>query len=152
MRFWIMSAFAAGSFATPVFAQQADLRQQIEQIVAAYTGNFNKGDAAGVAGLYTKDGILVTPSAKIVKNGQQEITEHNQALMKLGYNHDEGTIDQVSPLGNDEAISVGEYHFTGQGQNGPIKSDGHWTALYVREGGQWKIRLLTALNDPPRQQ
>ena len=72
-------------------------------------------------------------------------------LMKL-YNHDEGTIDQVTPLGNDEAISVGEYHFTGQGQNGPIKSDGHWTALYVREGGQWKIRLLTALNDPPRQQ
>ena len=152
MRFWIMSAFAAVSFATPVSAQQADLRQQIEQIVAAYTGHFNKGDAAGVAGLYTKDGILVTPSAKIVKNGQQEITEHNQALMKLGYNHDEGTIDQVSPLGNDEAISVGEYHFTGQGQNGPIKSDGHWTALYVREGGQWKIRLLTALNDPPRQQ
>ena len=152
MRFWIMSAFAAVSFATPVSAQQADLRQQIEQILAAYTGNFNQGDAAGIAGLYTKDGILVTPSAKIVKNGQQEITEHNQALMKLGYNHDEGTIDQVSPLGNDEAISVGEYHFTGQRQNGPIKSDGHWTALYVREGGQWKIRLLTALNDPPRQQ
>ena len=151
MRFWIMSAFAAVSFATPLSAQQADLRQQIEQILTAYTGNFNKGDAAGVAGLYTKDGILVTPSAKIVKNGQQEITEHTQALMKL-YNHDEGTIDQVTPLGNDEAISVGEYHFTGQGPNGPTKPDGHWTALYVREGGQWRIRLLTALNDPPRQQ
>ena len=151
MRFWIMSAFAAVSFATPLSAQQADLRQQIEQILTAYTGNFNKGDAVGIAGLYTKDGILVTPSAKIVKNGQQEITEHTQALMKL-YNHDEGTIDQVTPLGNDEAISVGEYHFTGQRQIGPIKSDGHWTALYVREGGQWKIRLLTALNDPPRQQ
>jgi hypothetical protein len=77
MRFWIMSVFAVVSFATPVFAQQADLRQQIEQIATAYTGNFNKGDAAGIAGLYTTDGILVTPSAKIVKNGQQEITEHN---------------------------------------------------------------------------
>jgi hypothetical protein len=35
MRFWIMSAFAAVSFATPVSAQQADLRQQIEQIATA---------------------------------------------------------------------------------------------------------------------
>jgi uncharacterized protein (TIGR02246 family) len=145
MRFWIMSAFAAVSFASPVSAQQADLRQQIEQIATAYTGNFNKEDAAGIAGLYTKDGILVTLAAKIVNNGQQEITERNKALMKLGYNHDAATIDQVSPLGNDEAISAKRISLYWPGQNGSIKADGHWTALYVREGGQWKIRLLTAL-------
>jgi hypothetical protein len=60
----------------------------------------------------------------------------------------------IRPSGrsDDPAISIGEYHFAGQGQNGPIKADGHWAALYVREGGQWKIRLLTPLNDPPRPQ
>ena len=103
---------------------------------------------------FTRKTALVTASPasfKLIKNGQQEITEHNKNLMKT-FNHNEGTLDQVTPVGNDEAISVGEFHFTGQGQNGPIKADGHWTALYVREGGQWRIRLLTALNDPPRQQ
>jgi hypothetical protein len=103
---------------------------------------------------FTRKTALVTASPasfKLIKNGQQEITEHNKNLMKT-FNHNEGTLDQVTPVGNDEAISVGEYHFTGQGPNGPTKPDGHWTALYVREGGQWKIRLLTAMNDPPKQQ
>ena len=28
-------------------------------------------------------------------------------------------------------------------QRGPLKVDGHWTEVEVREGGVWKIRLLT---------
>jgi hypothetical protein len=48
-------------------------------------------------------------------------------------------------------MSVGEYHLTGQGQSGPTKIDGHWTAVYVPEGGKLKIKLLTAVPDPPAQ-
>jgi hypothetical protein len=45
--------------------------------------------------------------------------------------------------------SLGEYHLSGQGLNGPIKADGHYTTVDVREGGAWKIRLLTAVPNPP---
>jgi uncharacterized protein (TIGR02246 family) len=149
---WIISLIAVFGLAVPASAQQPDqsIRQQIEKIVTAYIGNFDKQDAAAIAGLYTKDAVLVTgPSAPNVKNGQQEIEPSTQNLFKMGYNHDEAGIDQVSSLGTDAAISVGVYHFTGQGQTGPIKTDGHWTAVYVREGGVWKIRLLTAFSDAP---
>jgi hypothetical protein len=52
-------------------------------------------------------------------------------------------IDQVSPLGVDAAITIGKYQLTGQGQSGPLKVDGRWSEVDVREGGVWKIRLLT---------
>ncbi len=147
----IIGAIAALSLTTPVSAQGVDqnTRQQIEKIVVAYHENWNNHNAAGIAGLYTKDGVLVTPSAKVVI-GPQEIEQNYKTAFDAGLpHHDSATVDQVSPLGTDTAFSVGEFHLSGQGQSGPTKINGHWTAVYVREGGTWKIRLLTALNDPP---
>jgi uncharacterized protein (TIGR02246 family) len=60
--------------------QQVDqnTRQQIEQIVAEYRDAWNNHNAAEIAALYTKDGIVVTPAPQMVKNGQQEIQENYQ--------------------------------------------------------------------------
>jgi len=64
MRASIIVAFAALGFVTSASAQQIDqnTRQQIERIAAAYVENWNKHDAAGIAALYTKDGVQVTGS------------------------------------------------------------------------------------------
>ncbi len=48
-------------------------------------------------------------------------------------------------------LAVGEYHITGKNQSGaPLDATGIWTATDVREGGKWKIRLLTAIPKPPQ--
>jgi uncharacterized protein (TIGR02246 family) len=149
---WIIATIAAiGVGVTSASAQQAEqsTQQQIPQLVATYAENFNKQDAAGIAGLYTTDGVLVSQAPKVVKTGPQEIEQSYQSAFKSGMNHVELTVDQVSPLGTDAALSMGEYHLTGQGQNGPMKVDGHWTGVDVREGGTWKIRLATAVPNPP---
>jgi uncharacterized protein (TIGR02246 family) len=148
---WIISAIAAIGLVVSASAQQLDqgTRQQIERLVATYAENFNKQDAAGIAGLYTKDGVLVSSAAKAVKSGPQEIEQSYQGAFKSGMNHIELTVDQVLPFGTDAAISMGEYHLAGQGQSGPMKVDGHWTGVDVREGGTWKIRLATAVPNPP---
>lgn len=145
-----ISTVAVIAFALPATAQPADqgVRQQIERLVATYAENFNKHDAAGISDLYTADGVLVSSAAKPVKTGRQEIEQSYQNTFKLGFDHGEITVDQISPFGAEAAISMGEYHLTGQGENGPIKSDGHWTAVDVREGGGWKIRLATAVPNP----
>ena len=62
---------------------------------------------------------------------------------KTEFAHIELSVDQVSPLGADAAVTVGKYQLTGRGRGGPLKVDGHWTEVEVREGGVWKIRLLT---------
>jgi uncharacterized protein (TIGR02246 family) len=147
---WLISAFTAFGFAFSVSAQQVDqnARQEIERMIAAYHDNWNNHNAAGIAGLYTKDGLLVTQSPKVVKTGQQEIEQQYQDTFKAGIAHDSATADQIWPVGN-ELISVGEYHLIDQSKSSPTKIDGHWTAVYVRDGGAWKIRLLTAVPDLP---
>jgi uncharacterized protein (TIGR02246 family) len=148
---WIVAVIAAMGLAVSASAQQADqsTRQQIERLAATYAENFNKQDAAGIAGLYTSDGVLVSSAAKAVKTGPQEIEQNYQNVFKMGFNHYQMTVEQVSPFGTGAAISMGEYHVTGQGQNGPINLDGHWTAVDVHEGGTWKVRLLTGVPNPP---
>jgi uncharacterized protein (TIGR02246 family) len=146
---WIIAAITI-SIPPSVSAQGVDqnTRQQIEQLVTTYRENWNNHNAAGIAGLYTKDGVLVSQAPKVVKTGQQEIAQQYETTFKTVSHNDSATV-KVSPLGSDSLISVGEYHLSGRNQSGPLKLDGHWTAVYVREGGTWKIRLLTAVPDPP---
>ena len=145
---WIISAIAV-SITTSVSAQVVvqNTRQQIEQLVTTYRENWNNHNAAGIAGLYTKDGVLVSQAPKVVKTGTQEIAQQYENIFKT-MSHDAATAE-VSPLGTGAVFSVGEYHLSGQGQSGPAKVDGHWTAVYVREGDAWKTRLLTAVADLP---
>jgi len=69
-------------------------------------------------------------------------------LFNAGVNHIEITISRVEPLSADAAIIWGEYHITGQGQSGPFKIDGDWSATDVRDASAWKIRLLNAIPKP----
>jgi uncharacterized protein (TIGR02246 family) len=147
-RVWIISAIAVISPTVSAYPQPADqsVRQQIERLAATYEEHFDKQDAAG---LYARDGVLVSQAAKVVKTGPQEIEQNYRDLFKSGVNHAAITVDQVSPLGADAVISMGEAHITGQGQNGPIKADSHWSAVDMREGGTWKLRLVTVVPNPP---
>ena len=150
MRSSIIVALAALALITSASAQEIDQnhRQQIERIAAAYVENWNKHDAAGIAALYTKDGVLVTPTGA-VRSGSLEIEQASQGVMKSFPQHNGQTIEQISPLGNDADIRIGQFHLSGEGPNGPTKLDGRYTAVDVREGGTWKIRLLTAVPIPP---
>ena len=137
---------------TSASAQQIDqnTRQQIERIAAAYVENWNKHDAAGIAALYAKDGVQVTATG--VKTGPQEIEQAYQNAMKAFPQHNGQTIEQISALGSDADIRIGEFHLAGQGPNGPTKLDGRYTAIDVRKGWTWKIRLLKAIPiTPPAQ-
>jgi uncharacterized protein (TIGR02246 family) len=148
---WLIPAFAALGLTTAVSAQGVDqnTRQQVEQLIATFSGDWNKQDAAGMASLFTTDGVLVVPDPKMVYTGPQVIEQHFRDNFKSGESHNQSTVEQVWPLETGKVIAFGAYHLTGQAQNGPIKVDGHWTAVDVRDGGTWKIRLLTALHDPP---
>ena len=145
---WIISPIIAIGLATSAPAQQVDqnTKQQIEQIIAAYHDAWNNHSGAGVAALYTKDAILVTQAPQMVKHGQQDIEQNFEKAFATLPHHDSATADEIIPLGAGEFMSVGEYHLVGGSNN---KIDGHWTAVYVPEGGKLKIRMLTAVPDLP---
>jgi lipoprotein-anchoring transpeptidase ErfK/SrfK len=93
--------------------------------------------------MFTKDAVRVTSGVSAASVGPQAIEETFKTQFKGGFRHIDLVIDQVSPFGTDAAITVGAYQITGQGQGGPLKVDGRWTEVEVREGGVWKIRLST---------
>jgi uncharacterized protein (TIGR02246 family) len=130
------------ALALPASAQQSDrsLRLQIESVVSSYAQNFNKQNASGIASLYTKDGVLVNPAGP-----EKSVEQYYQNAIKTGFNHQDIALEDVLSLGPDAAISMGEVRISGRSQNGSVlESNVRWTAVEVREGGTWKIRLLTA--------
>ncbi len=143
---WIIAAVAAIGLIARAYAQD-DMRQEAEKLIFAYAATFNKQDAAGLAAFYTKDGVIINQRG--VLRGPSAIEEYLQTLFKAGLNHEEVTIDEVSPLGADAVLVRGEYHITGQGQNGAVKIDGNFGVVNVREDGVLKIRFIMAVPKPP---
>src|SRR5258706_12292397 len=127
-----------------VAAGDKNLKQEVEKIGSAYVESLNKQDGAGIPALYASGGMLVNTAGP-----QADIEKYYQGAFKAGFNHEEVTVDQVWRLGADTLLAVGEYRITGKNQSGaPLEVTGIWTATDVREGGKWKIRMLSAI--PPR--
>jgi uncharacterized protein (TIGR02246 family) len=142
---WIVSASLLILPAGSPSAQQShlDTRSQIEQMTAKFCDHYNNQDAAPLASMFTKDAVRVSADGTAISAGPQAIEESFNTQFKTGLPHIELRVDQVSSFGADAAVTVGKYQLTGQGRSGPLKVDGHWSEVAVREGGVWKIRLLT---------
>ncbi|WP_050630031.1 MULTISPECIES: YybH family protein [Bradyrhizobium] len=133
--------------AMPAAATAGDesLKQQVEKIGAAYADSFNKQDGAGIAALYAPGGMIVNPTGP-----HTDIAQAYDGLFKAGFNHNDITVDEAMPLGTDTALAIGEYHITGKKQTGePLDVVGRWTAAYSNQGGNWKIRMLSAFPKAP---
>jgi ketosteroid isomerase-like protein len=145
MRISYPLCFMLAAFSMPALAGDVDLKQEVEKIGAAYVESFNKHDPAGIAALYATGGLLVNPAGP-----HADIAEFYQGAFKSGFDHEEVTLDQAWPMGNDSAVAIGEYHIMGKKPNGePLEIIGRWTAAYVPEGGKLKIRMLSAFPKAP---
>jgi len=136
------------TLATPAVTVAGDenLKQEVEKVGAAYADSFNRQDGAGIAALYASGGIIVNATGP-----HADIAETYAGIFKAGFNHNDITVGEVWPLGADTLLAVGEYHITGKNQSGvPLEVTGIWTATDVREGGKWKIRMLSAIPKPPQ--
>ncbi len=145
MRISYVLCFLMAVFAIPAAAADADLKQEVQKIAATYAENFDKQNAAGIAALYATGGVQVNQAGPTT-----DVAQRYEGAFKAGFNHLDVTVDQVSALGADTALGLGEYHIAGKKQSGePLDASGHWSAIYVPEGGTMKIRMLTAVPKAP---
>jgi len=139
----------AFSFAFPVVAQQtADPKtiEQFDEFNKKFDEAFNNNDAAAVAAFFTEDAVQVTPEGPIY--GREAIEKQfadlfTQIHVSEHINKTDRPPHAIGTAGN-EVWRNGEWSFTLQGKSGgPIQLKGYWSAINVREGDDWKIRMLT---------
>ena len=152
------------SFALPIFAQQKDTADQVQQrdlrgVASAVeeAGElhqkldeaYGKNDAAAVGALFTEDALLVEPGGMFSgrQDSERRYADMFQRSPVISFN---SRFERPHLYANDNAVwGAGQWTSTFQRQNGSVFALGYWLAIYVREGGAWKIRVLTLNEQPP---
>jgi uncharacterized protein (TIGR02246 family) len=107
---------------------------------------FNKNDASAIAALFTEDGILVAADGMF--SGRQAIEKrYADMFQRWPITTFSGQRYQLNEIDN-AVWSVGEWWSTIQSETGPKFEGGYWSAIYIHEGDDWKIRLLTLSERP----
>jgi ketosteroid isomerase-like protein len=106
---------------------------------------YNKQDAAGLAALYAPDAVAVNPAGV-----NQVNVKFFEGFFADGPRRLETVFDQAWPLTADTALGAGIFRVTGTSLKGePVDLKGRWASTYVRQDGEWKIRMLTTMPLPP---
>ena len=153
MRLTVILAGLAFGFVWPTFAQQTDtpdpqLRQMIDEFAKKYAEAVNNNDAAAIAAFYTENGIFVTSEGP--KYGRKAIEKFYADLFRqFHFSNYSSKADQYSPrlIGTDgsETLEIGEWSCTIEGHDGsPIQIKGYYSSIDIREGGDWKISMVTS--------
>ena len=130
--------------AIPATASDQNLKEEIGKIGSAYEQYFSNKDAAGITSLYTKNYMRMT------EDGVVDNARYYENAFKAGVSRLEVKTTEVQSLSESMALVTGESRVTGNSETGaPIDFTVVWTALDVREDGQWKIRMLTSVPKPP---
>ncbi|MBV8094018.1 MAG: SgcJ/EcaC family oxidoreductase [Acetobacteraceae bacterium] len=130
--------FLLVGLAAPALAQQ-DAAERPHQVVDALTTKlaqaYNSHDAAGVASLYTEDGVYITPEG--IVQGRDAIRKTIEDELKTGGNL---TIKVSLARAYGDAIwSAGEWSEAYSGES----DHGYWSYVVVRQGDDYKIRYDT---------
>ena len=156
----------ATSFASPTFAQQKDTADprvvqqrdllgvpkalnEFGELHQALDEAYNKNDAAAVAAFFTEDALLVEPDGMF--SGRQNIerryadTFQRSPIISFNSSFARCYLNAI-----DNAVwGAGQWTSTFQSQTGSVFAVGYWSAIFVREGDAWKIRVWTINQTPP---
>jgi uncharacterized protein (TIGR02246 family) len=146
-RSFALSMFLAAmvSLAAPITAQQTsasgrqDARQAVEAFVTKYLEAYNKKDVAGVAVLYTEDGLLVPPGP--IATGKQNIEEAWRAVFDAGRTGLRYDIQQIEAEGN-LVWSVGRFTVMAPDESGMLQErQGNFANIYEWVGDELRFRV-----------
>ena len=112
---------------------------EVRGAIAAANEDFmavvKRGDAAGLAALYTESGQVLPPNGDFV-TGRQGVQAFWQSVMDLGIKEAKLEIVEVEAHGN-TAIEVSTFTLLGEG--GLVLDRGKYMIVWKLEEGQWKM-------------
>lgn len=129
-----------------VRADDAAAKKDVDQIVVAYMAAYNKHDPAGVAKLFAKEYVYVVPAGPVQVDKYLEAAFKAIPDAKLDAKADKAWM--VTP---DVLAAQGTANVKGKNTttNMDVNADNFWTAIYIKEDGVWKAKMLTVALKPP---
>jgi ketosteroid isomerase-like protein len=139
----VLAAFTA-LLTQPVYADA--VRSEIDAANAQFSALAGKGDGAGLAALYAKDGQLMPAGSEPIK-GPQAIQKFWQGALDSGIA--EVGLTTVEIFGHGPtATEVGQYEL--RDKAGKVLDHGKYVVVWRKEGGTWKLlRDMFSTNVPP---
>lgn len=125
-----------------------DAKKTAVDFAAEWVAAYDAGDAAALAGMFTKDGVFNAPSGAVVK-GREAIEKALAGRMKAGWTKETVTTNDAGAAGN-AVWAAGDYALFGSGEVAGKQTGGHFGWVIVRDGEVWRIVMLTANVSPPK--
>lgn len=113
----------------------SDVHNAIVAADKTFMKTFGRGDAAGLAALYTENGQLMPPNIDFV-TGKEAIRATFQAFFDMGIKAIKLETIEVEGF-EDTAIEVGRHTLEGEG--GQVLDQGKYIAIWKQVAGQWKV-------------
>ncbi len=132
----LIIGFVATTFlcASPVLAGD-NIRSEIEAANKVFEATFARGDAAGVAALYTKTAQLLPAQSDFV-TGTEAIGQFWQGAFDAGMKAVSLVTTEVEKHG-DSAYEVGNLEIRSAG--GKVLDRAKYIVIWKKEGGSWKL-------------
>ena len=131
----LLIAMALLALPATALAQADDYsKSSLKEMAAKWQAAYNAGDAAGVAALYTEDGVLHPPNSAPV-DGREAIEGFWAAVLESG-GSTELTVKDAYAMG-ETAAEVGMW--VGTAADGSHADHGHYTIIYKKVDGMWQI-------------
>ena len=136
-----VALLTVGCFSLPIFAEEQDLQEVMNaaKALSAWESDLlSKKDAAGIASLFTSDGLLVMLAPQFAfKPGREAILKHYQGIVDAGTTSITLELKNVELRGNDGVWAVGNYSVTVKDKT----IQGNWFRILKRENGNWKVAM-----------
>jgi len=144
----LVGGVALAVLAGTALAAAQDARAAIEAVNKEFMAAVIRGDAAGLAALYTTTAQALPQGGDFAK-GPAAIRAVMQGALDAGIKQLVLTTLEVETHG-DTAHEVGA--FTAKGKDGAVLDQGKYVVVWKKEGGRWKLhRDIWNSSQPPKQ-
>ncbi|HET7219640.1 MAG TPA: SgcJ/EcaC family oxidoreductase [Vicinamibacterales bacterium] len=118
-----------------------------QKLADQYMAAYNKGDAKGVAALYTADAVRVGPDGQLLKGRAAIEKSYADAFAGSGKGSKLTiTVGGSQAVTQDVKMMDGRFNATG----GTKPGSGRYVNTIVRQGSTWLLASVVTIPDPPK--
>ena len=125
----------------------ASVNDDIAERIELFMATFARGDAIGLAALYTEEGQVLPPNGDFV-TGHEQLAAFWDAVFGMGIKTVEIEIVELEAYG-DTAVEVSRYNMLGDAEQ--LLDQGKYIVVWKQEDDQWKLHrdIFNSSMPPP---